>query len=39
MDEQKLLGIIKWLDKSKNPILIQLPKEEYKRLKTKWKLP
>lgn len=39
MDEQKLLTIIKWLDKSKNPILIQLPEEEYNRLKTKWKLP
>lgn len=39
MAEDNLLNIIKWLDKSKNPILVQLPQNEYDNLRTKWKLP
>lgn len=39
MSESNLLEIIKWLDKTKNPIVIQLPKNEYEKLKTIWKLP
>lgn len=39
MPEKNLLEIIKWLDKTKNPVLIQLPREEYEKLKTIWKLP
>lgn len=39
MPEKNLLEIIKWLDKSKNPLVVQLPKNEYKKLKFVWKLP
>jgi D-alanyl-D-alanine dipeptidase len=31
MDEDKMLEILKWLKKDKNPLLIQLPKEEMKK--------
>lgn len=39
MSEKNILEIIKWLDKSKNPIVVQLPKEEYLKLKNQWNLP
>jgi L,D-peptidoglycan transpeptidase YkuD (ErfK/YbiS/YcfS/YnhG family) len=31
--------VVRWLDVSKNPILVQLPVSEYDRLKTEWGLP
>jgi len=39
MSESKLVEIIYWLDKTKNPIVVQLPQNEYDKLKTVWKLP
>lgn len=31
--------ILHWLNEKKNPVLIQLPAEDYKKLQTSWKLP
>jgi D-alanyl-D-alanine dipeptidase len=39
MAEAKLLETIKWLETEKNPVLIQLPRREYQRLKSAWRLP
>ena len=32
MHEEEIKEILKWLDKSKNPMLLQLPKEEFKKI-------
>lgn len=39
IDEKDIKYIISWLDFSKKPIIVQLPNQEYKRLKDKWNLP
>lgn len=39
MPEEQMLKIIRWLDRAKNPLLVQLPEPEYERLRTAWKLP
>jgi D-alanyl-D-alanine dipeptidase len=39
MDESNLLDTIAWLDGAKHPLLVQLPRAEYERLKTAWGLP
>lgn len=39
MDEADLIAIMKWLDSARNPVLVQLPKTEYERLKPRWLLP
>jgi D-alanyl-D-alanine dipeptidase len=39
MDSTSILAIAYWLDKSKNPVLVQLTKPLYHELKRKWKLP
>jgi L,D-peptidoglycan transpeptidase YkuD (ErfK/YbiS/YcfS/YnhG family) len=39
MDSKNLSDLISWLDPSKNPVLIQLPQETYKKLKKNWNLP
>jgi L,D-peptidoglycan transpeptidase YkuD (ErfK/YbiS/YcfS/YnhG family) len=31
--------VVRWLDAAKHPLLVQLPEEEYRRLKTAWALP
>jgi L,D-peptidoglycan transpeptidase YkuD (ErfK/YbiS/YcfS/YnhG family) len=39
MDPAELRKIIFWLDSSKNPLLVQLPKTVYARLQQPWNLP
>ncbi len=39
MDESNLVATLKWLDPKKNPVLVQLPRSEYERLKAEWRLP
>ncbi len=39
MDEAALTDTIKWLDPKKSPVLVQLPRAEYERLKATWRLP
>lgn len=38
-DYREIQRIILWLDSSKNPLIVQLPKEEYDRRKAAWSLP
>ncbi len=39
MERGKLETIFDWIDNTKNPVLIQLPKDSYQKFQTKWKLP
>jgi D-alanyl-D-alanine dipeptidase len=39
MPESALLDTIEWLDAEKTPVLVQLPRVEYERLKPVWRLP
>lgn len=39
MERSNIEKIFAWIDNKKNPMLIQLPQDEYKKLQTKWKLP
>lgn len=39
MAEEQLLDLLRWLDEAKNPMLAQLPREEYPRLRAEWGLP
>ncbi len=39
MSEESMLRFLAWADKSKRPVIVQLPREDYKRLKGKWDLP
>ena len=39
MPEAEMLRLLRWLDDSKNPVLVQLPIDEYRRVRAKWKLP
>ena len=39
MPESEMLRLVRWLDRSKNPLLLQLPAAEYRRLRDAWKLP
>jgi len=39
MAQGELKPILAWLDPGKRPILVQLPKGSYKRLRKRWKLP
>jgi D-alanyl-D-alanine dipeptidase len=39
LTEENILKLMSFLDKSKNPLLVQVPEEEYKKLKTLYKLP
>ncbi len=39
MTEENILRLIGFLDKSKNPLLVQVPESEYSRLKQRYKLP
>ncbi len=39
MERANIESIVNWLDEKKNPVLIQLPADEYQKLQTSWKLP
>jgi len=39
MARQNMETILYWLEAKKNPVLIQLPSEDYNKLQTSWKLP
>lgn len=39
MPEEQIIKVIRWLDRMKNPIVVQLPEAEYQRLRSNWKLP
>ena len=39
MERKNIEIVAKWLDPNKNPVLIQLPADSYKKFQTKWKLP
>lgn len=38
-DEEHLLELLRWLKPSEHPVLVQLPEEEYQRLRAGWRLP
>src|SRR5512138_264281 len=39
MPEAELLTVMRWLDPAQHPVLVQLPRAQYGRLKTDWRLP
>lgn len=39
MPEAKLLELIRWLDPSRDPLFVQLPRSIYNELRAKWDLP
>lgn len=39
MTERELNRIIQWLDPAKHPLLVQLPRPAYDKLKPKWRMP
>ena len=39
MPERQMLRVLRWLDRTKNPMLVQLPIDEYRRLRGAWRLP
>jgi D-alanyl-D-alanine dipeptidase len=39
MEQSNLEGLLRWLDQSKRPLLVQLPEGEYTRLRKTWQLP
>lgn len=39
MAEENIETVLGWLDPLKKPLLLQLPREEYQKLRRKWKMP
>lgn len=39
MAQEQLERLLAWLDPARNPLLVQLPSSEYKKLRRHWKLP
>ncbi len=39
MAAQNMLALLRWLDAGKAPLLAQLPRKDYERLRTAWRLP
>ncbi|HSU55629.1 MAG TPA: L,D-transpeptidase family protein [Candidatus Dormibacteraeota bacterium] len=39
MDHENILKLLHWLDSAKNPLLIQMPTQEYEKVKSAWVLP
>jgi D-alanyl-D-alanine dipeptidase len=39
MSQPSIEKLVRWLDAAKSPLLVQLPREEYSRLRNQWQLP
>jgi D-alanyl-D-alanine dipeptidase len=39
MESANMDTLLKWLDKNRRPVLVQLPQSEYERLQSKWNFP
>ena len=39
MPLERMVAVARWLDRSAQPVLVQLPESEYARLRTPWRLP
>ena len=39
MAQKNLEAVLGWIDASKKPLLLQLPRAEYKKIRRRWKLP
>ena len=39
MEQPNLEALLRWLDSRKRPLLVQLPRSEYERLRATWRLP
>jgi D-alanyl-D-alanine dipeptidase len=39
MPREQIESLLGWLDPERTPLLVQLPAEQYKRLRSRWKLP
>jgi D-alanyl-D-alanine dipeptidase len=39
MDASALTALVQWLDRSRRPVIVQLPAAEYERLRTAWRMP
>jgi D-alanyl-D-alanine dipeptidase len=39
MEEKNLETLLAWLDPARKPLLVQLPRPQYQRLRRRWKLP
>jgi D-alanyl-D-alanine dipeptidase len=39
LDAGELEALMRWLDRSRSPMIVQLPAAEYERLRTSWQLP
>ncbi len=39
MEEEKIETLLAWLDPARKPLLVQLTRSEYKRLRRRWRLP
>jgi D-alanyl-D-alanine dipeptidase len=39
MAQENIEALLAWLDPAKTPLLLQLPRKQYKKLKRRWKLP
>lgn len=39
LEEENLTELLRWLDPKKSPLLVQLPGDEYARLRAAWRLP
>lgn len=39
LDAGELESLVRWLDRSQRPMIVQLPASEYARLRTRWALP
>ncbi|HLW52428.1 MAG TPA: L,D-transpeptidase family protein [Candidatus Angelobacter sp.] len=39
MSQEAIESLLEWLDPARKPLLVQMPKQQYRRVQKKWKLP